>query len=63
MESKKTKQNRKQLIDTENILVVTREEGGWGLGENNKGMMRSYKHLSNPKQNGMLVLNVFVLLN
>ena len=36
VESKKqkmNKQNRNRLIDTENKLVVSRGERGWGMGE------------------------------
>ena len=33
----KTKQNKNKLIDTENRLLVTRREGGWGEGEMGEG--------------------------
>lgn len=34
---KRNKQNKTELIDTENGLVVTREEGNWGVGKFGEG--------------------------
>ena len=31
------KQNKAKVINTENRSVVTRAEGGWGLGEKGEG--------------------------
>ena len=44
MESKEQNKqiNKKKLIDTENILMVVRWEGGWGMSENGEGI-KNYK--------------------
>ena len=39
---KEDKQNRNTLVDTENKLMVTRCDRGWGMGECMKGI-KKYK--------------------
>ena len=37
-----SKQNRNRLRDTENTLIVAREERDWGLGEKGEEIRRVY---------------------